>query len=198
MNQTPPSGPRGRPMLLLLAAIFLGPLALSFWLYYGTGWRPGGDTSHGELIDPARPLPVVALPDLQGTSSSARWFDGKWSMVVVGNGVCDEDCRHSLVFARQIWLGLGRENSRVQRVFLATDQCCDRDYLRREHAGLLTLDGSTAAAAPLLAQIPAQDRSHMIFIVDPLGNLMMRYDSRLQPRDLRSDLRKLLGLSHIG
>ncbi len=198
MNETPSSRPRGRRTLLLLAVIFLGPLALSFWLYYGTSWRPVGDTNHGQLIDPARPLPALALPDLQGAAAPARWFDDKWSMVVVGHGACDEDCRRSLVFARQIWLGLGRSGSRVQRVFLATDPCCDRDYLQREHAGLLTLDGSAATAAPLLAQVPAQDRSHMIFIVDPLGNLMMRYDSRLEPKGLRADLKKLLGLSHIG
>jgi hypothetical protein len=86
----------------------------------------------------------------------------------------------------------------MKRVFLATGGCCDREFLEREHAGLLVLDASGEAAAPVLALFPNEDRANSVFIVDPLGNLMMRYDARRNPRGLFEDLKKLLLLSHIG
>jgi len=86
----------------------------------------------------------------------------------------------------------------VHRVFLATGECCNLAFLAREHAGLEVLDASGPAAEPLLAQFPQAERAHMLFVVDPLGNLMMRYDTRRPPRGLLQDLKKLLQLSHIG
>jgi hypothetical protein len=98
---------------------------------------------------------------------------------------------------RQSRLALNNEMTRVQRVFLATGNCCDSDYFTREQAGLIALDASSPEAAALLAQFPAE-REHTLFIVDPLGNLMMRHDASLTTKDLLSDLKKLLKLSHIG
>jgi hypothetical protein len=184
--------------MLWLLLLFLAPLGFSFWLYYGSSWRPASTTNNGELITPARPLPQPALGTAAGDAAPDKWLEGKWSLLVIGNGNCDETCRQTLVYARQTWLGLGRLSSRVQRVFLASGDCCDRDYLAREQEGLLALDASGPAAATLLAGFPPENRERMIFIVDPLGNLMMRYDSRQDPKGLRSDLKKLLDLSHIG
>jgi hypothetical protein len=99
---------------------------------------------------------------------------------------------------RQTRLALNNDMTRVERVFLASDACCDLAFLAREHAGLRVLDASGPAARPLLAQFPAAGREHMLFIVDPLGNLMMSYDARTGPRGLLEDLKKLLALSHVG
>ncbi|MGC4029217.1 MAG: hypothetical protein QM696_10120 [Steroidobacteraceae bacterium] len=179
---------RQRRKLLFLAALFFLPIAASFTLYYATSWRPVGKSNHGELIVPARPVPEV--PD------SLR---GKWVLAYVGDGRCDADCQRSLVFARQTRLSLNQEMDRVVRVLFATTDCCDQDYLDREHQGLKVLDlGDAAAREPLLAVLPAQDREHSLFIIDPLGNLVMRYDTRDDPRGLLTDLKKLLQLSHIG
>jgi len=180
-----------------LAALFLVPLALSFWLYYGLHWRPSGSANHGELITPARPLPQVSLPDAQAAPVS-HVFAGKWTLVYVGDGACDAECREALYFMRQTRLSLNNEMTRVQRVFLSTGHCCDRAYLSAAHPGLVVLDASTAAAQPLLAQFPAQARARTLFVVDPLGNLMMRYDDRQPPKGLLEDLKRLLQLSSIG
>jgi hypothetical protein len=99
---------------------------------------------------------------------------------------------------RQTRLALNNDMTRVARVFLVTGTCCDRAFLGTEHAGLLILDASGAAAQPLLAQFPTGNREHTLFIVDPLGNLMESYDARANPRGLLEDLKKLLTLSHIG
>jgi cytochrome oxidase Cu insertion factor (SCO1/SenC/PrrC family) len=180
-----------------LGGLFLLPLVLSFWLYYGLHWHPLGTTNHGELIEPLRPLPDVTLQDAAGTATH-QIFSGRWTLVYVGDGACDADCRATLFFMRQTRLSLNNEMTRVQRVFLATANCCDRAYLVREHPGLRVFDAAQPSAQPLLAQFPAQGRAQTLFVVDPLGNLMMRYDARLPPRGLLEDLKKLLQLSHIG
>jgi cytochrome oxidase Cu insertion factor (SCO1/SenC/PrrC family) len=196
------TGPK-RGVLLLLLLLFFAPLLLAFVLYYGSGWRPSGRTNHGELIEPARTLPLVALPRIAlapggDALAAADVMTGKWSLVYANSGDCNADCRDTLYFMRQTYLGLANLAPRVQRVFLATAGCCDRDYLAREQPGLITLDAEGAAGATLLAQFPSERRSSSIFVVDPRGNLMLRYDAHDDPKGLRNDLKNLLALSHIG
>jgi hypothetical protein len=182
-----------RPVVLLVV-IFIAPLASAFWLYYGSSWRPAHRTNHGTLIDPA-----VSLPSLPAAGSSGDLLHGKWSLVVVGNGQsgCDEECRSALTYARQTWLSLGKLSPRVQRVLLAGEGCCDRDYLRDEHQGLAVAQMPEGAVARVRTAIPPP-HENTIFVVDPLGNVMMRYDVRQDPKGLREDLKNLLELSHIG
>jgi hypothetical protein len=99
---------------------------------------------------------------------------------------------------RQTRLSLNNEMTRVNRVFLATTPCCDNEFLDREHPGLLTLDASGPEAANLVAAFPVTDRERSLYVIDPLGNLVMRYDTRDTPKGLLDDLKKLLKLSHIG
>ena len=190
--------------LAALAGLFLLPLAIAFFTYYGTGWRPTGRVNHGTLITPARPLPAASLPRVSLTtvadapSATAQLFQTKWSLVYLGDGKCDEACRATLYVTRQTRLALNNDMTRVQRVFLATGNCCDRSFLAREQAGLVVLDASGAAAQALLHEFPLQAREHTLFVVDPLGNLMMSYDGRKDPHGLLEDLKKLLRLSQIG
>ena len=136
-----PARPKSSRLTLLgLFALFAAPLAAAFWLYYGSAWRPTGTTNHGVLIQPLRELPALDFPHPAARAAVARLFTGKWSLVVVANGHCDETCRNSLVYARQTHIGLGRLSVRVQRVLLVPADCCDRAYLDREHAGLQIAD----------------------------------------------------------
>jgi hypothetical protein len=181
-----------------LAALFLLPLALAFYTYYATDWRPVGRVNHGTLISPARPLPAVALPRAPGSDGAApATLRGGWTLVYLGDGACDADCRAALHVMRQTRLALNNDMTRVARVFLVTGDCCT-DSAGGAEAGLAVLDASGSAAAALRAQFPAAERAHSIYLVDPLGNLMMSYDARLDPHGLLEDLRMLLRLSHIG
>jgi hypothetical protein len=191
--------------LTVLAALFLLPLAMAFCTYYGTGWRPSAHLNHGQLINPARPLPAVALPRISlesgapGTPPGRELaFRGRWSLVYVGGADCDAACREALYVMRQTRLGLNADMTRVERVFLVSHDCCNRALLAREHAGLVLLDASAPPQASVLALFPAAGREHTLFVVDPLGNLMMSYDARDDPHGLLEDLKKLLRLSHIG
>jgi hypothetical protein len=192
----------------LLATLFLLPLLLAFYMYYATDWRPMRRVNHGALISPARPLPEVQLPvvslaDSDTASSPERSGSGsllrkEWSIVYIGAGTCDEPCRQALYVMRQTRLSLNNDMSRVARVFLSTGNCCARAFLVHEHPGLIVLDATGKDAERLLHEFPAEGRPYSLFVVDPLGNLMMSYDSRQNPKGLLEDLRKLLRLSHIG
>jgi hypothetical protein len=184
MSENPKSS---RSTLYILCGLFLVPLAASFILYYG-GWRPAGDTSNGELLVPVRQMPPAA-----------EKLRGKWALLYVGDGKCDADCQKALVFARQVRLMLNKEMDRVNRAFLSIGNCCDLAYIDKEHAGLKVYDVSEPEVYDqLMSVLPQEDPRHWLFVIDPLGNIVMRYDVRQNPRGLFDDMRKMLKLSSIG
>jgi hypothetical protein len=195
-------------VLIALALLFFAPLALAFYLYYGqVGWRPAGRTNHGELIDPPRPVPPLSLPLLVGAENGKRttdpdFLEHKWTLLYRGPGACPRRCRLDLYDTRQVRIALNRDMDRVQRVFVAEGECCDLDFLRAEHPDLITVRAS-ASAAPLLAlleslQGPPAARADRIYLIDPLGNLMMSYAPEASPKGMLEDLKRLLRLSHVG
>jgi hypothetical protein len=185
--------------LALLAGLFLVPLALAFCTYYGSAWRPGRTVNHGELISPPRPLPGGALPRPPGApgAAPAELFRGQWSLVYIGDGSCTAECREALFVMRSARLALNADMGRVAQVFLVDAECCGGS-LAQAYPGVQVFDATGGAAAALLAQFPRAAREHTLFVVDPLGNLMMSYDARANSRGLLEDLQKLLRLSHIG
>jgi cytochrome oxidase Cu insertion factor (SCO1/SenC/PrrC family) len=195
---------RGRKQLLLLAALFFVPLALAFWLYYGPGgWRPSGGSNKGDLIDPARPLPAVALPTPDGDTTDPDFLLGKWTMLYIGDGSCNERCRRALYLMRQSRIALNKDMDRVQRVFLVTGGCCDREFLRQEHPDLVVGLVDDPAASSLVAKFPTYDgvpvaEAGRVYVVDPLGNLLLSYSAAAPDKALLTDVKKLLRLSHIG
>jgi len=186
-----------------LAALFVLPLVIAFFSYYGSAWRPAGHVNHGTLITPPLPLPAIPLPRVSfGRADAAAVrtaaVRGKWTLLYIGDGACDAACREALYVMRQTRLALNNDMTRVERTFLVTAHCCAREFLSREHAGLVVLDAGSPAAEPLLREFSAAPEAHLLYIVDPLGNLVMSYDARTDPHGLLEDLKKLLRLSHIG
>lgn len=201
MTQEAPAtadAPRGRAALIGLAALFFLPLLGSFYLYYIGGWRPEGGTNNGELISPARPLSPITFNKRDGTSLSQTLLQDKWSLVYIGDGRCDEACQHALWTIRQTRLLLAEDMDRVQRIFIADEACCNDAFLDREHPGLEIIRAEDDVTRQWLGQFPRDPTVPYVYIVDPLGNLMMRFDTRENPKGLLKDLEKLLKLSHIG
>lgn len=195
--------PRSRSRFWLLVAVFFAPLLAAFILYYAGGWRPAGSTNHGDLIHPPRPLPAASLQNLQGAAVPPDALHGKWTLVYIGAGQCDARCREALTLMRQTRLALSDDASRVQRLFLVTQPCCDQTYLDADHPGLITARADDAAGKTIVEIFPRYDNQPVeaggrIYIVDPLGNLMMSYAADAKPKGLLEDLKKLLKLSHIG
>jgi len=183
--------------LAALAALFLLPLLLAFATYYGSSWRPGRHVNHGVLITPPVPLPVSALRRISAGEADTP-LRVKWSLVYVAGGECGEACRQVLYVMRQTRLALNTDMTRVARVLLAGGAASGLEALAHEYPGLTVLDARAPQGSALLAQFPSAAREHTLFVVDPLGNLMMSYDARQDPHGLLEDLKKLLRLSHIG
>ena len=190
---------RRRRQLLGLALLFFAPLGVAFYLYYGYGtWRPGGRVNQGDLIQPVRPLPRLALARDGSSSTDPKFLEGKWTLLYVEAGPCAAACRAHLYDMRQVRTALDRDMNRVQRVFL-TGIAAD-DALRSLHPDLIVvrLDG---AADPLVAQLPGgagATGAGRTYLVDPLGNLMMSYAADAKPKGMLEDLKRLLKLSSIG
>jgi cytochrome oxidase Cu insertion factor (SCO1/SenC/PrrC family) len=203
MNSTPPEVTCGRRTLLLIAALFLLPLAAAFWMYYsGSQVRPAAATQRGDLIDPARPLPDVTPNIVSGAGTGAALLRDQWSMVYVGDGRCDERCRQALYLMRQTRIALNKDAGRVRRVFLVTANCCDRAWLDAEHPDIVVARADDAKGRQLLAAFPSYgagpSQAGRIWLVDPLGNLLLSYAPGSPDKALLEDLKRLLKLSHIG
>jgi cytochrome oxidase Cu insertion factor (SCO1/SenC/PrrC family) len=191
-------------LLVVLALLFFAPLGIAFYLYYGHGtWHPGGRVNAGELVEPARPLPSLALPLLGSGNTDPNFLKGKWTLLYVGLGSCTEGCRTRLYDTRQVRLALDRDMNRVQRVFIADADCCDAQFLHEQHPDLITIRAS-AAVAPLLALLPGQGSVNAapapprVYLIDPLGNLMMSYAADAKAKGILEDMKRLLRLSSIG
>lgn len=191
-----------KPFFIVLG-LFVAPLLLAFAVYYGSSWRPTGTTNKGDLITPAIPLPEVTLNKVDGTPTDASFLRNTWNLVYVDNGACDEVCRSALITMRDTRLLLGKDITRVSRVFLYSGACCDAGYFSAEQPGLVSVNIDSDAGKSLLAQFPLRNGvgvmdGKRVYIVDPLGNLMMSYAPGTDPRFIYQDLKKLLNLSHIG
>jgi hypothetical protein len=196
--------------LIGLALMFFGPLGLSFYLYYGhASWHPGGRVNAGNLIVPPRPLPSLALPLQSSGETASDFLRRKWTLLYVQQGACAERCRTSLYETRQVRLALDRDMDRVQRVFIADGDCCDFQFLHEQHPDLIAVRMSPAAA-PLLALLPQHGGAgnasaggngadaERLYLIDPLGNLMMSYTPETKPKGMLEDMKRLLRFSHIG
>jgi cytochrome oxidase Cu insertion factor (SCO1/SenC/PrrC family) len=193
---------RQRRILIGVALLFFAPLGLSFYLYYARDWHPGGRVNAGELIQPPRPLPALALPLLGGGEARPQLLKGKWTLLYVQHGRCDDECGKRLYDTRQVRLALDREMNRVQRVFIGDDDCCDLKQLQAAHPDLIVIRAS-AADEPLIALLPAPAgagafNAQRVYLTDPLANVMMFYESGSKPKGMLEDLKRLLRLSSIG
>jgi cytochrome oxidase Cu insertion factor (SCO1/SenC/PrrC family) len=200
MSALTPHDRRQRRILIGVALMFFAPLGLSFYLYYGKNWHPGGRVNAGELIQPARPLPDLALPLAGSGETNPQFLKGKWTFLYVQHGRCDDECRRHLYDTRQVRLALDREMNRVQRVFIGDGDCCDLKELQAAHPDLTAIRASSADE-PLLALLPIRDsavHSHRVYLIDPLGNLMMFYAPDAKSKGMLEDMKRLLRLSSIG
>ena len=183
----------GRIKLLAIAALCLAPFIAALIAYYY--WHPQGGMNYGELISP-RTLSDPPLRHLDRHAFKLSELRGKWILLQLDQADCAADCQAKLYDMRQVRLAQGRDMERVERVWLILDDAPLETKLMREYDGTRML---RAAGSPIVAEFPpaGEARNH-IYLIDPHGNLMLRFPKNADPRRMHKDLARLLRASRIG
>ena len=161
-------------MVMLVCA---APVMASYFTYYVV--RPEGRRNFGQLIDPQRPLPDQAVSDLNGKTLNLRSLKGQWLLITVAGGACDDACGKHLYLQRQLRETLGKEKDRVDRVWLINDEQPVPDKLGPALMGATVLRVPSDKLAGWLAPASGQQLADHMYLVDPMGNWMMRFPPRL-------------------
>lgn len=176
--------------LFLVLAVCVVPLLAAYALYFF--WTPARFVNYGELVQPL-PLAGVSLRQSGGTVFRFGDLRGRWVFLSVDSSRCDEHCRRKLYYMRQIRLTQGADRERIERLWLISDGVRPPRELSEEFRGTIEV----ALASPdFLSRLPAAGAvEDHIYLIDPFGNLMMRYPRDLEPSRMKNDVARLLRLS---
>lgn len=198
---------RGRWALLVLAGLFVLPLAVAWVLYafFPDTARSLGTTNHGHFVHPARSVALPALQAADGKAIAPGFLRGKWTYVYFDRAACDAPCRQNLWKIRQARLAQGEQVHRVQRLMVLTDTRAlpELQAFLQAYPGLAVAVGPSEAARALARRFELDGRRPMaeaqrVYIVDPAGRLMMYYGPQANPKGMIEDMQRLLKVSQIG
>ncbi len=188
---------KGRWKLLAVILVCASPLIFSYLSYYVI--KPGGRTNYGTLLDPrvyeGKVPPALTL---EGKPASLAAFKGKWVMLQAAPGDCQQACKDQLVAMRQLRLMQGKGMERIERVWLITDASPLDTMLMKVIDGTRMLRADPAAVGAWLPVEAGGTPSDHLYLIDPLGNLMMRFPKDAAPAKVSKDINKLLKASAIG
>ncbi len=188
---------RARLVLVGLFALFMGPILIAYALnVFYPGWAPFGKTNRGTLVEPARSLSTEGLQPVDGEPLGAAPFAELGTLVAVHGPDCGQACEQALVRMRQTRLALGKDAERLQRWLVVSEASAGpaRELLER-HQGVRVLAATRAWSAALGARA---SRPGTVYLVDPQGYLVLRYDPDLADDAILKDLKRLLRVSKIG
>ena len=189
---------RGRWIVLAIALLCAAPIIASYLTYYVIKPK-GGATNYGKLIEPQRPISAALIVKYEtGKTMPLASLRGRWLMISVDRSACDKACATKLYFMRQIRATQAGERERVLTVWLRTDAEAVPAVIEQAYPDTLKFVADPAAlSAWLPAEAGTTDADH-IYLVDPNGNLMMRFPKQPDPNKIKGDVTKLLKWSSIG
>ncbi len=187
---------KGRRQLILLVTIFFGPMILA-WLLYSTGigFPSAPSTEHGVLITPVKLVSDTNLSVPREEQDSP--YPGRWTLALAADGACNQLCEQLLYEIRQVRVALGKEDRRVQRILFLTSDTPLNAAVLAKHPGLQVLAPENTLTGEFIAAIEPYGTSN-VFLIDPLGNLIMYFTPDTGMKGLHKDLKKLLAISQIG
>ena len=159
--------------MLLVLLVCASPVVASYFTYYVI--KPAGRSNFGELIQPQRPLPDIAVQTLEGKTIALPTLKDQWLLLSVAGGACDERCEQNLYFQRQLREALGKEKDRLDRVWLVNDKVPVRAALQPGLESSTVLRAAPGELAKWLEPAAGKQLQDHLYLVDPLGNLMMRF-----------------------
>lgn len=193
---TPDHPRQGNGTLWLILAVCLLPFVASTALYYFA--QPKNRMNYGDLIAPPAQLPDLALVELDGKPLRLSSLRGKWTMVQVDGAGCSAACLDKLYKMRQVRLTQGKNMNRVQRLWIIDDTGSVSDSVLRDYAGTIIVRADNPKMGELMRSLPATAApSEHIWLVDPLGNVMLRYPPAADPSRMKNDLTRVLRVSRI-
>jgi hypothetical protein len=186
----------GRWKMLAVLFVCATPVVASYFTYYVV--RPEGRRNFGALIDPQRPLPDLAGTLLDGRAVNLRTLKGQWLLVSVSSGACDATCANHLYLQRQLREALGKEKDRVDWVWLVNDENPVSEAVRPALKDATVIRVAQDRLSQWLQAQPGQALSDHLYLVDPIGNWMLRFPPQLDARGVvsaRRDLERLMRAS---
>ena len=163
----------GRWKMLLVLLVCAAPVVASYVTYYVI--RPEARRVYGVLIDPQRPLPDAQVARLDGVSTNLRALKGQWLLVSVSGGGCAPPCEKHLYLQRQIRESLGKDKDRLDWVWLLDDAAAVPAALLPALKDSTVLRVDPSLLARWLEPAAGQTLASHLYLVDPLGNWMMRF-----------------------
>ncbi len=186
-------GRRYLPLYVLIAITIL-PVAAAYIAYYVV--PPSGRTNYGTLIEPQRPTPTLPLARLDGTAFDLRELRGKWVFIMVDSGNCDRECEDKLLMMRQQRTMTGKNRDQIERVWLIVDQVPLSIMQMREYEGTHFIRAPLQALRDFLALPGADSRlQDHVWVIDPTGNLMLRWPKEAEPNGVKRDVARLLSVA---
>lgn len=186
----------GRWKLVFIFLVCASPVVASYLTFYLI--RPDGRRNFGELITPARPLPELQVLRLDGSPVALSTLKNQWLLISVAPAACGAVCQQNLYYQRQLRESLGREKDRLDRVWLVSDNAEVSPSLVSALEGATVLRVPADNLAVWLAPAAGHQLGEHLFVVDPMGNWMMRFPAKLDPgtaAKAKKDLDRLLRAS---
>ena len=185
-----------RLQLIAILVICAAPVVASYLAYYV--FQPQGRTNYGTLIEPQRGVGGLHAQPLDGGGFALADLRGKWVMLTVDKGACEQACVDKLYLMRQVRLTTGKDRDRIERVMLLTDAGRPSPEVLSSYEGTRVARADPDEVAKLLPPEGSGSSADHVYLVDPLGNLMMRFPRNADASRMKKDLAKLLRASRVG
>lgn len=182
-----------RATLILVLVCFFGPASIAWTLFF-SGWVPGSTSNHGSLLKPPHRLQAPLL-DETGAPLSDSELRGRWSMLLVSNGACDDLCLDRLSALRQVRLALAQNMDRARVVLVLPAGTEAPSEVLAADDDVMAVYWTDQPAFP--EGDPARDAALSLSLVDTRGYRMMRYDEPFAPSGMLADMKKLLKISNL-